>query len=203
MLKERIIELILRDLFGDDQSYRDTVNDCADSIMNCREMNDIRSALDSTMDVIADTHGYNDDGEIDDDLEPESSAADIVQDLCGIELSVAEALEHVGSPLSISFTVEVAGVTIGTYATRAAADDAAKDRGVAVITAFAEDDEQETMVCALCSKVEYEQDAISRGWIPDYLDDDEHKMDPVCVECCAARITTNEDGDSILIKTAH
>ena len=61
----------------------------------------------------------------------------------------------------------------------------------------------ESMTCALCGKVEDEHDAITRGWIPDYLDGEEHKMDPVCVECCAAQITTNEDGDSILIKTAH
>lgn len=61
----------------------------------------------------------------------------------------------------------------------------------------------ESMTCALCGKVEAEHDAITRGWIPDYLDGEEHKMDPVCVECCAAKIFTNSDGENELIKVAR
>jgi hypothetical protein len=62
-------------------------------------------------------------------------------------------------------------------------------------------DESKTLTCALCGREEDEHEAIPRGWIPEYIDEDGATcIDPVCVECCAARITTNEDGDSILIK---
>jgi hypothetical protein len=61
----------------------------------------------------------------------------------------------------------------------------------------------ELLTCGLCAKQEPEHDAIPRGWIPDYLDGEEYKCDPVCVECCAARITTNDDGDAVLIAVAH
>lgn len=66
-----------------------------------------------------------------------------------------------------------------------------------------DDNTDELMTCGLCGKQEPEHDAIPRGWIPDYLDGEEHKHDPVCVECCATRITVDDNGDSILITTTH
>lgn len=164
MLKERIIEIILRDLYDDDEDYRTDATDCADAIMQTREMAAIRTALDNTMDVIENTYAHDADGERDESADPDCSAADIVEQLCDIEHNVDEAYGYVFGP---------------------------------------NDESDETMTCALCGKVEAEHDAITRGWIPDYLDGEEHKVDPVCVECCAARITTNDDGDSILIMTAH
>lgn len=72
------------------------------------------------------------------------------------------------------------------------------------VASLDEDEDNETLTCDLCGKVEDEDDAIARGWIPEYINEEGATcIDPVCVECCAARITTNEDGDSILIKTAH
>ena len=162
MLKERMIEIILTHLFDSDNEYRAQVAECADMIMQTREMAAIRTALDNTMDVIESTYAHDDDGERDESAEPDCSAADIVEQLCEIELNVDEAYGYVN------------GCTT-----------------------------EETLTCALCGKHENEHEAIGRGWIPDYLDDDDHKTDPVCVECCAARIATNEYGDSELIKTAH
>lgn len=66
-----------------------------------------------------------------------------------------------------------------------------------------DDDEEETMVCDLCGAVEDETDAISSGWLPDYYDGEDYHADPVCPDCCASKITTNEDGDNFLIKVAH
>lgn len=67
-----------------------------------------------------------------------------------------------------------------------------------------DDDDNGTLTCDLCGKRENEDDAIAEGWIPEYINEEGHTcIDPVCVECCAARITTNEDGDNELIKTAH
>lgn len=66
-----------------------------------------------------------------------------------------------------------------------------------------DDDDNETLTCDLCGRRENEDDAIAEGWIPEYINEEGHTcIDPVCVECCAARITTNEDGDNELIKTA-
>jgi transcription elongation factor Elf1 len=82
-------------------------------------------------------------------------------------------------------------------------DDCGNEGFIPDVASIDDDEDNETLTCDLCGKVEDEHDAIARGWIPDYLDGEEHKLDPVCVECCAAKITTNDDGDSILIKTAH
>ena len=64
-----------------------------------------------------------------------------------------------------------------------------------------EDNEDETITCDLCGKVELEHEAIQGGWIPSYWKGDDCQLNPVCDDCVKERIT-EIDGDNVLIEPA-
>lgn len=61
------------------------------------------------------------------------------------------------------------------------------------------DNEDETITCDLCGKVELEHEAIEGGWIPSYWKGDEGVQNPVCSTCAKDRIR-EIDGEYVLIE---